>query len=116
VRAKFSVLALIYETNKKEEKLMRIIAVILGLLFIVLQYDLWIGEGSLATVWQLQQGINEQKKENDKIRQRNESLVAEVNDLKKGNTAIEERARNELGMVKKGETYIQVVTEKPPHE
>jgi cell division protein FtsB len=88
---------------------MRIIAVILGLLFIVLQYDLWIGEGSLATVWQLQQGINEQKKENDKIRQRNVSLVAELIDLKKCNTAIEERARNELGLVKKGETYIQVV-------
>ena len=88
---------------------MRIIAVILGLLFLVLQYDLWIGEGSLATVWQLQQGISEQKNENKKIQQRNESLVAEVNDLKKGNAAIEERARNELGMIKKGETYIQVV-------
>ena len=88
---------------------MRIIAVILGLLFIVLQYDLWIGEGSLRTVWQLQEDISEQKKENKKISQRNESLFAEVNDLRKGNAAIEERARNELGMIKKGETYIQVV-------
>ena len=95
---------------------MRIIAIILGLLFLVLQYDLWLGEGSLATVWRLQQEISEQKKENKKIHQKNESLVAEVKDLKKGNTAIEERARNELGMIKKGETYIQVVTEKPQHE
>ena len=96
---------------------MRIIAVILGLLFFVLQYDLWIGEGSLRTVWHLQEEIIEQKKENNKIDQRNESLVAEVKDLKKGDAAIEERARNELGMIKKGETYIQVVTEKkPPHE
>ena len=88
---------------------MRIIAVILGLLFFVLQYDLWIGEGSLRTVWLLQEDISEQKKENKKISQRNESLFAEVNDLRKGNAAIEERARNELGMIKKGETYIQVV-------
>ena len=95
---------------------MRILAVILGLLFFVLQYDLWIGEGSLRTVWQLQEDITKQKKENKKISQRNESLVADVNDLRKGDAAIEERARNELGMIKKGETYIQVVTEKPPHE
>jgi len=88
---------------------MRIIAVILGLLFLVLQYDLWLGEGSLATVWRLQKDITAQKQENKKISQRNESLFAEVNDLKKGNAAIEERARNELGMIKKGETYIQVV-------
>ena len=88
---------------------MRIIAVILGLLFLVLQYDLWIGEGGLRTAWKLQEDITEQKKENKKISQRNDSLVAEVKDLKKGNAAIEERARNELGMVKKGETYIQVV-------
>lgn len=91
---------------------MRYIAVILGLLFFVLQYELWLGEGSLATMWQLQQGIDEQKKENKKIANRNESLLAEVNDLKKGDTAIEERARNELGMIKKGETYIQVVDDK----
>ena len=95
---------------------MRTIAIILGLLFLVLQYDLWLGEGSLATVWRLQQEITEQKEENKKIQQKNESLVAEVNDLKKGNAAIEERARNELGMIKKGETYIQVVDEKPSHE
>ena len=95
---------------------MRIIAVILGLLFLVLQYDLWIGEGSLRTVWRLKEDITIQKKENKKIAQRNDSLLAEVNDLKKGDAAIEERARNELGMIKKGETYIQVVTEKPPHE
>ncbi len=95
---------------------MRIISVILGLLFLVLQYDLWLGEGSLATVWRLQQDITEQKKENEIISKRNDSLLAEVKDLKQGNAAIEERARNELGMIKKGETYIQVVTEKPPHE
>ena len=96
---------------------MRTLAVILGLLLLVLQYDLWIGEGSLRTVWQLKEDITEQENENKKISQRNESLLAEVKDLKKGDAAIEERARNELGMIKKGETYIQVVTEKKPlHE
>lgn len=91
---------------------MRIIAVILGLLFLVLQYDLWIGEGSLATVWRLEREITAQKTENKKISERNDSLVAEVNDLKKGDAAIEERARNELGMIKKDETYIQVVDDR----
>lgn len=88
---------------------MRYIAIILALLFLVLQYDLWIGEGSLATVWRLQKNIEEQKNKNSKIEQRNKSLSAEVADLKKGDEAIEERARNELGMIKKGETYIQVI-------
>mgnify|MGYP001131282940 CR=1 FL=1 len=88
---------------------MRILAIILGLLFLVLQYDLWIGEGSLATVWRLEKEITTQKTANKKISERNDSLVAEVKDLKKGDAAIEERARNELGMIKKGETYIQVV-------
>ena len=91
---------------------MRIIAVILGLLFLILQYDLWFGEGSLATAWRLQQDISEQTKENKKITERNESLVAEVKDLKQGDDAIEERARNDLGMIKKGEIYIQVISDK----
>lgn len=91
---------------------MRIIAIILALLFLVLQYDLWFGEGSLGTVWQLKEEIVEQEKENKKINERNEALVAEVYDLKKGDAAIEERARNDLGMIKKGETYIQVVDDK----
>jgi cell division protein FtsB len=76
-----------------------------------LQYELWFGEGSIATAWRLQQDIELQKEENKKIAQRNQSLLAEVKDLKKGDAAIEERARNELGMIKKGETYIQVVDE-----
>ena len=95
---------------------MRIIAVILGLLFFVLQYDLWFGEGSLATVSRLQRDIVVQKNENKIISQRNEALLAEVKDLKQGDVAIEERARNELGMMKKGETYIQVITPKPLHK
>ena len=59
---------------------MRNIAVILGLLFFILQYELWFGEGSLATVWRLQQDIELQKEENNNIAQSNQSLLAEVND------------------------------------
>lgn len=91
---------------------MRLLAIILGLLFCFLQYDLWVGEGSYAHVWRLQKSIEQQKEENQKIRARNDALIAEVNDLKQGNQAIEERARSELGMVRKGETYIQVIDNK----
>ena len=84
------------------------IAVLFGL-FLLLQYDLWIGEGSLATVWRLQQSIETQNKENKVLDKRNGALEAEVSDLKQGKDAIEERARSELGMIKEDETYIQVV-------
>ena len=86
------------------------IALLIGL-FPVLQYDLWLGEGSLATVWRLNKSIETQTKENKIIAERNKALEAEVSDLKQGKDAIEERARSELGMIKKGETYIQIVEE-----
>ena len=88
---------------------MRIITGILVLLFVLLQYDLWVGEGSLASAWRLQQSVKTQQQENDRIKERNAALAAEVVDLKRGLDAIEERARNELGMIKEGETFIQVV-------
>ncbi|NNG14270.1 MAG: cell division protein FtsB, partial [Gammaproteobacteria bacterium] len=66
---------------------------------------------SLAEVWQLRQQINTQKDENKQLQERNAALEAEVQDLKQGLAAIEERARNELGMVKKDETFFQVVEE-----
>ncbi|MCW9024520.1 MAG: cell division protein FtsB [Gammaproteobacteria bacterium] len=88
---------------------MRILAAILFLLLIILQYDLWVGEGSLATVHLLQQSIEKQKLGNQQLSARNSSLEAEVQDLKQGLEAIEERARSELGMVRDGETYIQVI-------
>ena len=88
---------------------MRILVVILLLLVVLLQYDLWVGEGSLATVHLLNQAIDKQKQENQQLKERNASLEAEVMDLKQGLEAIEERARSEMGMVKEGETYIQVI-------
>jgi len=88
---------------------LRIITGILVLLFVLLQYDLWVGEGSLASAWRLQQSVQTQQQENDRLKDRNAVLAAEVVDLKQGLDAIEERARNELGMIKEGETFIQVV-------
>ena len=91
--------------------MMRILVAILLILLLVLQYDLWVGDGSLATVWHLQQEVDAQGLENTHLQERNEALAAEVKDLKTGLGAIEERSRNDLGMIKEGETYIQVVDE-----
>ena len=74
-----------------------------------LQFRLWAGEGSYAQVWNLQQQIEQQKTLNQRLAERNSKLDAEVIDLKNGRKAIEEKARNELGMVKKGETFILVI-------
>ncbi len=79
--------------------------VLLGLL----QYRLWVGDGSLAEVWRLRQQIEFQKGENAAKREQNRHLEAEVADLKQGLEAIEERARFELGMVGKGEVFYMLV-------
>ena len=73
-----------------------------------LQYRLWVGEGSLAKVAELQRQIDEQKGENERLLERNRILEAEVLELKKGMETVEERARHELGMVKEGETLYQL--------
>jgi cell division protein FtsB len=89
---------------------MRIIISILLALLVFLQYRLWVGEGSLAEVSNLKAEITALQKELIGLRKRNHALQAEVQDLRSGQAAIEERARSELGMIKEGETYYQVVT------
>lgn len=84
----------------------------LGAVLVLLQYPLWFGSGGLLTLWQLQREIEHQRVENARLKERNLALEAEVADLKQGLAAIEERARSELGMVKKGETFYQLV--EPP--
>ena len=74
-----------------------------------LQYRLWFGEPNLRQNWQLQTEIEEQQRENTRLSERNKQLEAEVLDLKKGEAALEERARSDLGMVRKGETFYQLV-------
>ncbi len=85
---------------------------LLGIL-LLLQYPLWFGSGGVFTVWQLNREIDAQKKENAQLKERNQALEAQVNDLKQGLEVIEGRARSELGMVKKGEIFYQVIDPKP---
>lgn len=87
----------------------RYLAIVLSIFFIILQYDLWIGEGSLSAAWKLDKSIQTQKEQNARLKERNQALDAEVKDLKSGLQAIEERARSELGMIKKDETFFQVI-------
>ncbi|MDH4567768.1 cell division protein FtsB [Pseudomonas sp. BN414] len=82
--------------------------VVLILMLAGLQYRLWVGDGSLAQVQDLQHQIAEQKGENERLLERNRILEAEVMELKKGMETVEERARHELGMVKEGETLFQI--------
>ena len=93
-------------TNRKFVKIATY--VLLGML-VLLQYPLWFGGGGVISVWRLNREIATQQQENARLRERNLALEAEVNDLKQGLDAIEGRARSELGMVKKGETFYQVI-------
>lgn len=88
---------------------MRWLIAILVVLLVLLQYRLWAGDGSVLEVHRLRHAVHEQQLTNRKLKERNEALAGEVKDLKHGLDAIEERARSELGMVKKGETFFQVV-------
>jgi len=94
---------------------MRWVLWLLVVLLVLLQYRLWVGDGSLAEVWGLYQQVEAQREENRHLQERNQALEAEVTDLKQGLDAIEERAREELGMVKDGETFYQII-EEPPHK
>ncbi len=88
---------------------MKAIFIVLVALLFLLQYQLWLSDGGLLTVVQLKNQISEQKKENDKLKQRNSHLMADIEDLRKGSEAAEERARHDLGMIKKGEIFYQTV-------
>ena len=88
---------------------MKILITLLIVVLILLQYKLWFGEGNLVDMWRLRTAIEAQAKENQRLRERNLALEAEVKDLKQGLEAVEERARSELGMVKKGETFYQII-------
>nr|WP_232470578.1 cell division protein FtsB [Methylococcus sp. BF19-07] len=78
-------------------------------LIALLQYRLWFGDGNLREMQRLQERIAELTEEGEKRRQRNAALEAEIMDLRKGTDAIEEYARRDLGMIKEGETLIQII-------
>ena len=87
---------------------MKVLSLILFALIVLLQYPLWLGKGSWHKVWKVDQLVITQNETNQKLRIRNAALDAEVQDLKQGSDAIEERARSELGMIKQDEIFFQV--------
>jgi cell division protein FtsB len=90
----------------------RWVSLILLILLAFLQFKLWIS-GGMREVWRLEKAVAEQHADNDAQTTRNSELAAEVADLKEGADAVEERARSELGMVKAGETFYQVIDAQP---
>jgi len=89
-------------------KLQLIFALLLVVL-VALQYRLWVGEGSLAEVSTLKRQLAAQRDALSDLQERNATLQAEVDDLKQGVAAIEARARSELGLIREGETYFQLL-------
>ena len=87
---------------------------VLVLLLGWLQYKFWFGVGSSGQVVALEQQVEAQKRENAGLQERNDALAAEVEDLKSGESAVEERARSELGMIKPGEKFYRVVEPAAP--
>ncbi|MDH3326467.1 MAG: cell division protein FtsB [Gammaproteobacteria bacterium] len=92
---------------------MRWLTIFLSILLILLQYPLWFSDSSLPDAWRLTSKIDVQLAENQKFTERNRLLQAEVEDLKNGLEVVEEKARNELGLIKQGETYFQVIESMP---
>ncbi|MEY3667953.1 MAG: hypothetical protein RL572_1493 [Pseudomonadota bacterium] len=88
---------------------MKVLMSALVLVLVVLQYKLWLGEGSVTELREIEAQVDVQKQENLTLAERNQVLEGEVLDLKTGLDAVEERARSEFGMVKQGETLFIVV-------
>ena len=92
---------------------MRIVILILFVILVMLQFKLWLGEGGVREVTRLENRVETQQLRNDELLQRNERLQAEVEDLRDRLDAVEERARNELGLIKPEEEFYQVVPPPP---
>ncbi|OZI59712.1 cell division protein FtsB [Bordetella genomosp. 11] len=88
---------------------MRLLFLVLLALVCLIQYPLWLGKGGWFKVWDLQKQVAAQRTVNEGMRARNAALDAEVRDLQTGTGALEERARSELGMMKEGEVFVQIV-------
>lgn len=88
---------------------MRVITAVLLIFLLLLQYRLWFGKNSVPDYLALEEEVTRQKIDNEKLKQRNKLLYADTDDLKSGVEAVEERARNELGMIKSGETFFRII-------
>lgn len=92
---------------------MKWLSVTLLLILLVLQYRLWIGDGSVAHVVRLDRELQRQSAANERLQERNRILAIEVEDLKEGLNSVEERAREEMGMIKDGETFYMLIETTP---
>ena len=88
---------------------MKLVLAALLAALMLLQYRLWVSDEGMRDVWRLRQAVADQAAENEILAERNAQMKAEVADLKTGLTALEERARNDLGMISANETFYQVV-------
>ena len=88
---------------------MRLIVIVLAGLLLLIQFPLWLGKGGWLRVWDLDQQVTAAQKKADELKARNAKLASEVQDLRDGTGAVEERARYELGMIKEGEIFVQVL-------
>ncbi len=95
---------------------MKATMILLAVLLLLLQYRLWFSHDGLPAVLHLKRDVEIQRQQNKKLEERNKVLTAEVHDLKSGLDAVEERARSELGMIKKGETFFQIIEEEPVND
>lgn len=86
----------------------RIIPALLIVLLVIVHAQLWIGRGSLTSVNEMQRRLSEQAIQNAKAEVDNAQLAAEVKDLREGLEMVEEKAREELGMVKPNEIFVQI--------
>ncbi len=91
---------------------MRPITITLAILLLVIQYPLWLGKGGWLRVFDLHRQLVTVQEKNEDQKARNAKLASEVQSLKEGTEAIEERARSELSMIKKGEVFIQLLNDK----
>ena len=88
---------------------MKLLGLALAALILLIQYPLWLGKGSWLRVWEVDRQIRTQRETNRQLQARNAALDAEVQNLKLGLDAVEERARSELGMIKQNEIFFQIL-------
>jgi cell division protein FtsB len=90
---------------------MKAVMILLTVILVLLQYRLWFTHDGLSAVLYLHRQVEIQRQDNNVLEERNKLLAADVHDLKSGLDALEERARNDMGMIKSGETFLQIIEE-----
>jgi len=88
---------------------MRLLLLVIVALVALIQYPLWMGRGGWFSVWDMQAQVTDQRMINEGLIARNKALAAEVEDLRSGTEASEERARSELSMMRQGEVFVQIL-------